>query len=332
VKIVGGSEIYNFPIHHFVHFYSRVLRKTGSNRGSPQRRRQNASTRAPRRRPRTTSPPLGVRSRRRAFPRPPAPSRGHGSPPDALNAENASCSAPPVRAMPWTSGLSPVLLPGAPAKAARALRGSRPTPQHSRAMLPLPRPPIKATHQRPVRARHCQPQHAPASCPCTSSRAPPFSSSCRPVQRLPSSPTQLPNRSAPPRPLPDRSTTGVEPHRSQPAWAPPAGRPPVFSHPSAATNRTLVTSSTFSTHPAAETPTGVAQFRRVTPAGPPRDHIAKRNFFPRASLQLITQIVKVLWLYLVNCVENHRKLGKMQNQFFWILCELSYNFCYSCLS
>jgi hypothetical protein len=37
VKVVGGSWIYNFPIHHFVHFYSRFLRKTRSNRGSPQR-------------------------------------------------------------------------------------------------------------------------------------------------------------------------------------------------------------------------------------------------------------------------------------------------------
>jgi hypothetical protein len=152
-------------------------------------------------------------------------------------------------------------------------------------MLPLPRPPIKATHRRPARARHCQPQHAPASCPCTSSRAPPFSSSGRLVQRLPSSPTQLPNRPASPRLLPDQSTTGAEPHRGQPAWAPPAGRSPVSSHPSAATNRTIVTSSTFSTHPSAETPTGVAQFRRAAPAGPPRDHIANPKFFPGSLLQ-----------------------------------------------
>jgi hypothetical protein len=38
------------------------------------------------------------------------------------------------------------------------------------------------------------------------------------------------------------------------------------------------------------------------------------------SLQLETQIVKVLWLFLVNCVENRRKIRKMQNQIFWIHC------------
>jgi hypothetical protein len=37
VNAVEGSEIYNFPIHHIVHFYSRFLRKTRSSRGSPQR-------------------------------------------------------------------------------------------------------------------------------------------------------------------------------------------------------------------------------------------------------------------------------------------------------
>jgi hypothetical protein len=81
MKAVGGSEIYNFPIHHIVHFYSRLLRKTGSNRGSPQRRRQNASTRAPRRQapvppprrpvppPRRPVPPARVPTAVRAFPR-----------------------------------------------------------------------------------------------------------------------------------------------------------------------------------------------------------------------------------------------------------------------
>jgi hypothetical protein len=26
VKVVEGSEIYNFPIHYFVHFYSKIWR------------------------------------------------------------------------------------------------------------------------------------------------------------------------------------------------------------------------------------------------------------------------------------------------------------------
>jgi hypothetical protein len=94
----------------------------------------------------------------------------------------------------------------------------------------------------------------------------------------------------------------------------------------------MVSPSTFPTHPPAKSPTGLAQFRRAAPAGPPRDHIAKLEFVLRASLQLETPIVKVFWLFLVNCVENHKKIGKMQNQFSWIRGELSYNFCYSGLS
>jgi hypothetical protein len=34
VKVVEGSEIYNFPIYHFVHFYSRFLRKTRPKHGT----------------------------------------------------------------------------------------------------------------------------------------------------------------------------------------------------------------------------------------------------------------------------------------------------------
>jgi hypothetical protein len=34
VKVVEGSEIYNFPIHHFVHFYSIFWRFLRSNRST----------------------------------------------------------------------------------------------------------------------------------------------------------------------------------------------------------------------------------------------------------------------------------------------------------
>jgi hypothetical protein len=37
-------------------------------------------------------------------------------------------------------------------------------------------------------------------------------------------------------------------------------------------------------------------------------------------------------LNLVNSVENHREIRKMQIQFCWIPSETYYNFCYSCLS
>jgi hypothetical protein len=78
-------------------------------------------------------------------------------------------------------------------------------------------------------------------------------------------------------PRPDQCWTAA--FRGRAAWAPVAGRPPVFSHQSAASNRWLVCPSTYPTHSPADSPTGVAQFRRATPAGPPRDHIAKQKFF-----------------------------------------------------
>jgi hypothetical protein len=55
----------------------------------------------------------------------------------------------------------------------------------------------------------------------------------------------------------------------------------------------------------------LAGFCPPAPASRPRDYIAKRRFFPRASLQKVNSNSKTLWLILVNCVENHRKLIKM---------------------
>jgi hypothetical protein len=63
-----------------------------------------------------------------------------------------------------------------------------------------------------------------------------------------------------------------------------------------------------------------------------RGNIAKEELFPGASVQKETPIVKLFWLLLVNCVENHRKFRKMLNKFCWIRGELYYNFCYSGLS
>jgi hypothetical protein len=64
VKVVEGSEVYNFPIYHFVHFYSKFLSKTRSNVASPTRcvvsrrarARAIASVPARARRPRTHPP------------------------------------------------------------------------------------------------------------------------------------------------------------------------------------------------------------------------------------------------------------------------------------
>jgi hypothetical protein len=220
----------------------------------------------------------------------------------------------------------PLPLPGAPTKVCARIPRQ---PAHT-AALPKPCAPAAAPaykgHTPTGRAR---PRHAVVL---------PFPSTTPPLVLLAAVQCPLvvphgsPTSPAPPHPSPKPEHRRTEPHRGQAAWAPPAGLAQAISHPSAATNRSLVSPSTFSTHPPAETPTGVAQFRRAAPTGPPGDHIAKLEFFSRASLQLVTQIVKVLWLYLVNCVENHRKIGKIQNQFCWIRYELSYNSRYSCLS
>jgi hypothetical protein len=42
-----------------------------------------------------------------------------------------------------------------------------------------------------------------------------------------------------------------------------------------------------------------------------RGHIAKGELFPGASVQKETPTVKTVLLFLVNCVENHRKFRKM---------------------
>jgi hypothetical protein len=86
-------------------------------------------------------------------------------------------------------------------------------------------------------------------------------------------------------------------------------------------------------HPSpAKTPASLTGFYSTAPTSRAQDHIAKRRFFLRASLQKVNSNSKTLWLILVNCVENHRKIQKMQGQFCWIRGELFYNFGYSVLS
>jgi hypothetical protein len=60
VKVVEGSEIYNFTIHHIVHFYSNFGRKSWSNRGTPSKFLPRARSRA---RPlRANAAHLGIRA------------------------------------------------------------------------------------------------------------------------------------------------------------------------------------------------------------------------------------------------------------------------------
>jgi hypothetical protein len=59
VKVVEGSRIYNFPIHHILHFYSKILRKIRSNSASPTRGTRPALPALPRAHPGT--PPCATR-------------------------------------------------------------------------------------------------------------------------------------------------------------------------------------------------------------------------------------------------------------------------------
>jgi hypothetical protein len=91
VKVVEGSEINNFHIHHIVHFYSNFGRKSRSNRGTPSKIWPRARSRA--RLPRASAARLGVRATPRAFPTQLAPSRG------STHAEEPrSPRCPPARA------------------------------------------------------------------------------------------------------------------------------------------------------------------------------------------------------------------------------------------
>jgi hypothetical protein len=50
-------------------------------------------------------------------------------------------------------------------------------------------------------------------------------------------------------------------------------------------------------------------------AGRPGTTLQRKESFQGPHCERVTQIVKVLWLFLVNCVENRRKIIKMQNNF-----------------
>jgi hypothetical protein len=56
--------------------------------------------------------------------------------------------------------------------------------------------------------------------------------------------------------------------------------------------------------------TSSQEFAPPAPAGRPRGHIAKQNFFPGAFLQIGNSNSEVIFLILVNYVENRRKIKK----------------------
>jgi hypothetical protein len=66
VKVVEGSEIYNFSVHTLVHFYFKIGRKSQTNKGTVKRLapERDVTPRRPRR-----APPLRRPGRARTFPR-----------------------------------------------------------------------------------------------------------------------------------------------------------------------------------------------------------------------------------------------------------------------
>jgi hypothetical protein len=97
VKVVGGNEIYNFPIHRLLHFSTNFWRKSCSNRGSATRFRASRRS-APRRRAAPPESPLLFQ----ANPRPTT----HRIPratrlPVAVPYLRRARGGPPVRPRPW---------------------------------------------------------------------------------------------------------------------------------------------------------------------------------------------------------------------------------------
>jgi hypothetical protein len=96
-------------------------------------------------------------------------------------------------------------------------------------------------------------------------------------------------------------------------WPPARPLPPATPCSKRPTNRPLVPLARSSTLPRPHSGEPRPEFHRNRRCTVPRDHIAKEKIFPRASLQkYISNSVAVL-LILVNCVENCRKIRKIQN-------------------
>jgi hypothetical protein len=117
---------------------------------------------------------------------------------------------------------------------------------------------------------------------------------------------------SPPQPCHTAGTAGRGGHQAWPPAPPLTGPLPSPAEPP---NRAPVTPSPSPRPSLAKPDGGSPEFGRTAAARPPRGYIAKEKIFPRASLQKVNSISKTLWLILVNFVENHRKIRKMQGQF-----------------
>jgi hypothetical protein len=124
-------------------------------------------------------------------------------------------------------------------------------------------------------------------------------------------------------------TAGRGGHRAWPPAPPLAGLLPTPSNPQ---NRPLGTQGPFPARARPAPAGGWPEFGRTAAARPPGTTLQRGSSSRGLDCKTATEIVFGFLLILVNCIENHRKIRKMQTQFYWIRCELCYNFCYSGLS
>jgi hypothetical protein len=164
VRVVEGSEIYNFPIHHSVHFSCNNSSYGQSNRDSPKssgtsRRIASAGARQV-----TPQPPTCLAARGRAFPKPSAPQDASSAAP------RVAPSSPPVRRQ--TAVLCPVRRRPLRAHWPRrvAVRGVMPGTHHDAPSRGQPA--IKATCPPAVRAQADGLPPAPVKAAAASPQAP----------------------------------------------------------------------------------------------------------------------------------------------------------------
>jgi hypothetical protein len=272
VKVVGGSEIYNFPIDRFVHFYSTFgvfLFQTGPlGLTVVAPRRPDGETRdAPTRDGLRGAANLGVRAR--VVPRTRAPRR-IGVRPRRVSCPHSSTGRP--HRVHWSVrgfSLRPHACRGRPCPGDLMTRG-------------LARRRLGVVPHLPVAYKGPVALHLDATVLPTLSRA---ARRCHWGQprRAPGSGRPRAQSNPPPPPLaPPGAAQAVHsraPTESTPAlavrWQVPTGAaPPPYSVP----NRALVSSYTFPKTSSAETPAGAAGFRRAAAPIGPRDPIAWPSF------------------------------------------------------
>jgi hypothetical protein len=116
VKVVEGSEIYSFPIHHLVHFYFKIGRKPQANRGtmtsSGARARRRAGSPAQPRAQRL-APVTSASGPRPRLPEARAPSPGCPAPLERLGVRPPCATSRPLAA-PDRPGELPVGPPDTP--------------------------------------------------------------------------------------------------------------------------------------------------------------------------------------------------------------------------